>query len=80
MASNYALTMALDTNALMNDARCINDCIPAGMQLPVLIWLIANINSQSTDPKTLMNDARCIDSCIPVNMRLPVLIALAENI
>jgi len=35
--------MALDTNALINDARCVANCIPTGMQVAVLISLAAQI-------------------------------------
>lgn len=70
--------MPLDTNALMNSARCIDQCIPKDMQLPVLIWIVATANSLSTDPNTLMENAKCIESCVPDGMRLPVLIALSQ--
>ena len=33
----------MDTNSLMADARCIDSCIPRGMQLPVLISLVSKI-------------------------------------
>ncbi len=35
--------MSADPSTLMNDARCINSCVPAGMQLPILINLAASI-------------------------------------
>jgi len=70
---------AIDTTTLMNNARCIESCVPEGMQLAVLINLFAQIAGMSTDPNTLMQAARCM-TCIPEGDRMGVLIYLADQI
>lgn len=67
--------MPTDTNTLLNDARCFN-CIPDGMQLPVLIHLTAQAAGVSTDPAFLRANAACFSTCIPAGLQLPVLIAI----
>jgi hypothetical protein len=67
-----------DPTALAADANCLN-CIPPGLQLPVLIWLFAQIAGVTTDPTTLAANANCL-ACIPPGMQWPVLIWLATQI
>lgn len=68
------------TDSLMFDARCIDSCIPAGMQLAALISLFQKVAGVSLTTDQLMDGAKCIDSCIPRGMQLPVLISLAQTI
>ena len=35
--------MPIDTNGLINDARCVANCIPTGMQMAVLVSLVQQI-------------------------------------
>lgn len=71
--------MPIDTNQLIDDAKCIDQCIPKGAQLSVLIKLLADLAQVSDDPSTLINNARCIDQCIPEGMRLSVIVSLLEG-
>ena len=70
------------TDALMNDAKCIVDCIPGSdMKLAVLISLFAKIANVSTNTDSLIDGAKCIEYCIPgTDMKLAVLISLASQI
>ena len=72
--------MPTATDSLMSDAKCIDSCIPPGMQLSVLISLFAQIAGVSTDTNSLMAGATCINSCIPQGMQLSVLVSLAMQI
>jgi hypothetical protein len=72
--------MAADTNALMNDAKCIEQCMPRGMQLPVLISLFAQIAGVSVDTNSLIDGAKCIEQCVPQGFQLPILISLLNQI
>lgn len=65
---------------LMEDARCIDICIPDGMKLAVLIKVFAENAGMSADPATLMAESRCIANCIPAGMQLSVLVYLANQI
>lgn len=62
------------------DAECIDQCIPAGFRLPVLISLFASIAKVSADPQDLIAGATCIQQCVPIGMQMPILISLAEQI
>lgn len=46
-----------DPNALMKDAACFNSCVPAGMQGPVELFLLATIAGGSMDPDVLAQQA-----------------------
>lgn len=65
-----------DAQTLMNNARCL-DCIPAGVQRQVMIYLLGQLAGQ-TDPQTIMNNARCF-SCVPNGMEGPVMIYLLDQ-
>jgi hypothetical protein len=65
---------------LASEASCRSECIPAGRQLAVLIYLFAKIANMTVTPSTLASEARCIDSCIPAGSQLAVLIYLAAQI
>lgn len=71
------MAVSCDPSSLVEDARCIDSCIPEGMQMSVLISIFCQLAGMSCDPSTLINDARCIDSCIPPGYRMSVLISLA---
>ena len=66
------------TDGLIANAKCIEQCLPTGMQMPALIALFAQIAGMSTpiNTQTLINNAVCIQQCIPPGMWTPVLIAL----
>lgn len=65
---------------LLDDARCLEQCIPPGFQSAILISLFARVAGVSADPATLMADARCINACVPPGMQMAVLISLASQI
>lgn len=67
--------MAADLATVMENARCVDKCIPPGMRLSVLIYLLAvAANIDPTDTNTLLNNAKCIDKCIPPGA-MPAVIA-----
>jgi hypothetical protein len=69
--------MASQTDNLANNAKCIEACLPAGMYLPVLIYLWSQMAGKDpTNTNALIAGAVCIDSCIPKGLQLPVLISL----
>lgn len=68
-----------DTSASLTAGAACLDCIPKGMQMPVLISIFAQIAGMSADAATLVSDARCLQ-CIPHGMQMPVLIYLAQQI
>jgi Divergent InlB B-repeat domain len=69
------------TDQLIDEAKCIERCVPPGMLLPVLVALFAKIvGMNTTDTNALIAQATCIDQCIPKGMQLPVLISLAQEI
>lgn len=73
--------MATDIATLLDQAKCINSCIPQGMQLAVLIYLLAlSAGVDPTDTNALINNARCIDSCIPDGAKAAVITKLLEDI
>lgn len=72
--------MDCSTNALLNGARCYQNCIPGGMMLPVLIALAVDISGENPDPNYLMGKAARYHSQLPAGAELPVLIALACDI
>jgi hypothetical protein len=72
--------MATSPNELLESAKCINCNIPPGMQLSVLIALLAKVAGINPDPTTLISMASCIECNIPPGMQIPVLIALADQI
>jgi hypothetical protein len=73
--------MAADTNVLINDAKCIAECVPGGdMKLAILISLFAKIAGVSADPNTLIAAANPIYCCVPgVDMKLAILISLVSQ-
>jgi len=72
--------MSAATDGLMAPAVCIQQCIPEGFQLPVLITLFGQIAGVSMNTNALIASAVCIQQCVPKDMQLPVLIALAQQI
>ncbi len=71
---------ATPTDTLIADAVCIDQCVPYGMRMAVLISLFAQIAGVPTNTDSLMAGARCIQDCIPSGMMLSVLISLADQI
>jgi hypothetical protein len=72
--------VAANTNALIDQAKCIDQCIPKGMQLSVLISIFARLAGVPPDTQSLINAALCIDQCIPPGMQLAVLNGLANTL
>lgn len=73
--------MTADIPTLIDDAKCINACIPPGYQTAVLISLFAKIAGVSADPADLMTkEVSCINSCIPDGEKLAVIINLLDQI
>ncbi len=68
------------TDAEIADAVCIEQCLPRGFYLPVLISIFARLANMSTDTNALIAGATCIECNIPPGMQLPVLISLAQQI
>ena len=64
----------------MAGARCIEPCVPQGMELSVLISIFAQIAGVSTDPNSLMAGAVCIDRCIPKGIQDAALISILNQI
>jgi len=71
---------ATPTDVLIAEAACVQQCVPEGMQWPVLIALFAEIAGMAVDTKALIAGAECIQQCIPSGMQLAVLISLADQI
>lgn len=42
------MAIACDTNSLLDSAKCYNNCIPQGMQMAVLIYLMCQIANNGT--------------------------------
>ena len=64
---------------LIENAQCLDQCIPQGLQMAVLILLFGQIVDMP-DAATLLEDANCIDQCIPDGSKMAVLLALACEI
>lgn len=73
--------MATDLATVINNARCVDSCVPPGMRNAVLIYLLAvAAGIDPTDTKTLLNNARCIDLCIPDGAKPAVIAKLLCDI
>ena len=69
------------TDSLISQAKCIDQCIPRGMQMAVLIAIFAKLAGMSvTDTNALIALAKCIDGCVPPGMQISILNALANQI
>jgi len=53
-----------DPNALLEAAKCIEDCTTEGQRSAIKIYLLATIAGVSTDPNTLLENAKCIEQCL----------------
>ncbi len=62
---------------LLENAKCLDACIPKGMQMSVLILLFGELIDMPSDAQTLLDDAKCLDQCIPDGAKMSVLISLA---
>lgn len=59
---------------LANASRCYNECIPQGMQLAVIIYILANqAGLENLTPSQLANLSRCYNSCIPAGEQISVI-------
>lgn len=65
-----------ELKALLDDARCIQKCIPGGLQLSALISLV---NAGGMTAAQLIESARCLNSCIPKGLQLAALISLVSG-
>lgn len=68
------------TAQLIQDARCIDSCVPPGMRQSIIIYLLAQIAGVSADPQTLVTNAQCVDHCVPAGMRASVIANLLNTI
>ena len=69
--------MSADPQTLVNNAQCIEHCVPTGMQLPVLISLVAKLAGANPDPTVLVANTQCIGQFIPPGLQLAVLVSVA---
>lgn len=71
------MPLVCEPDDLMAEARCLNSCIPPGMELSVVIYLLTEI-LLSQDPmadigtNNLLRQSRCFNSCIPPGSQLAV--------
>ena len=73
--------MASQTDALIDQAKKIEQCITPNLYWPVLISLFCKLAGVSmTDTDALIKGGNCIEQCIPHGHQLPVLIYLANQI
>lgn len=70
-------TVPSDPNELMQAATCAQ-CIPKGMELPVIIWLVQQYVENTMTTDQLLQAASCY-KCIPADMQLVVLIYLLDQ-
>lgn len=66
--------MAVDcsTDAVIDAAKCYEQCIPPGMQAAVQTMLLAKIAGDTRSPSDLANAATCFLQCIPPGEQLAV--------
>lgn len=69
-----------DIHTLLDASKCINSCIPVGMQMPVLIYLMQQMSGNGMTTDQLMQAAACNAKCIPVGMQRPIIIYLLDQI
>ncbi len=72
--------ISCEPSELVKNATCIFECVPPGMQLPVLISIFCQLADMDCTPASLMTSAVCQLQCIPAGMQMPVLISLACQI
>ncbi len=65
---------------LIANAKCLDNCIPKGLQMAVLILLFGELIDMPSDAQTLLDNATCLDQCIPDGSKMSVLISLACQI
>lgn len=79
---DFPVIDAADTSALLNASRCINSCVPPGLQGAAIIQLLnQSLNGtgnimDSADVSALLDAARCVRSCVPPGMENPLIIYL----
>jgi len=71
---------ALTTTELAAASECIDRCIPDGMKLSIIIYLLSRLANVSADPTTLVANATCVDRCIPQGMKSGVIIDLLNTL
>lgn len=67
---------AVDVSAILNSARCYNQCIPPGMERAVMIYLMTIGMSIDVTPDALVKASSCYNNCIPDGMKDAVMIYL----
>ncbi len=72
--------VSCEPSDLMRGATCIYECVPPGMQMPILISIFCQLADMDCTPSSLMTSAVCQLQCIPAGMQMPVLISLACQI
>lgn len=73
-----AMTSA-QVSALADDSRCVQSCLPAGMQIAALIHILQQASGNTQTASELADSARCIQSCIPEGMQMAVVIYLLNQ-
>ncbi len=73
-------SVSCDPADLIRDATCIYECVPQGMQMPILISIFCQLADMDCTPASLMTSAACQLQCIPAGMQMPVLISLVCQI
>lgn len=61
------MAVSCDANSLLQAASGLQR-IPAGMQGPVMIYLLQQISGNTQTPQELADSARCYANCIPDGM------------
>jgi hypothetical protein len=60
--------MSCEPDTLLNEANCLAQCIPQGMQDEVQTYLLSAINGGETDPNALMRLSKEYNSKVPPGM------------
>lgn len=66
------MTISCEPADLIDAAKCMDRCVPPGLQLAIQTMLLANIAQDTRSPQELANAARCFFSCIPPGEQLAV--------
>jgi len=72
--------ISCEAEDLISEARCLDSCLPRGIQTAVLISIFCRMANTSCDAEDLIEDAKCLFCKIPTGMEMPVLISLACQI
>lgn len=65
-------------DVLIEDSKC-EKCIPYGMQLEVIIFLLQQLSGNTMTPKELMEASKC-NRCIPRGTQPEIIIYLLDQL